>query len=508
VADWIDQFVEMNWKGYHLNENRLRVLPPEALGLPRSAVTGKDGRFRLPGVGRDRVVTVILRGERTAAVRLQVVTREGPRAGWVKGDHGLYPSGFTYLLAPTKPIVGTVRDRKTGKPVVGVTVSDGNYYAQATTDEKGQYRIIGAPKQPSYRIALGGRKGVPYLGYTRFGVPDTPGLEPLRVDFELERGVEISGRVLDKVTGKPARGEVRYFHTRDNPNLKDFPTLDGLGFIVSDWGRIRPDGSFTVLGIPGPGALVVLARDSTRYQRVDAVAGLRRLKVGSFPVGATHAVLPINASEKEPKTLSYTLFVTPARSRPVRLTGPDGKPVTGARAAGLTDDSTVTQLSSDRLTLGGLRRDGDRALVVIHERRQLGAVAAVCGDSDEPLEVKLEPLGAVTGRLVNQEGKPLAGRTVALSLWLDPKRFENLPDRFVSLGRFGGPWQGFTMRTAKTDKDGRFRVGGLLPGQRYDLDAGEGDLLRRENRTHRSADLRVGPGKTKDVGDVEPTEPG
>jgi hypothetical protein len=349
---------------------------------------------------------------------------------------------------------------------------------------------------------------VPYLGYSRFDVPDTPGLEPLRVDFELERGVEISGRVLDRATGKPVRGEVRYFHTRDNPNLKDFASLDRLGFIVSDWGKIGPDGSFTVLGIPGPGALVVLARDSTRYRRVDARAELTRLKVRSFPAGVTHAVTAIDASEKEPKTLSYTLYVTPAGSRPVRVTGPDGKPVAGARAAGLTDDSVVTRLAADRLTLGGLRPDGDRALVVIHEGRRLGAVAAVCGDSDRPFEVKLEPLGAVTGRLVDDDGKPLAGRAVALSLWLDPTRFDNLPDRFVSLGRFGGPWQGFTLRTAKTDRDGRFRLEGVLPGQRYDLDAGEGDLLRRGNRTHHAAGLRVEAGKSKDVGDVKPREAG
>jgi hypothetical protein len=35
-----------------------------------------------------------------------------------------------------------------------------------------------------------------------------------------------------------------------------------------------------------------------------------------------------------------------------------------------------------------------------------------------------------------------------------------------------GAWPGFTGRTTKTDKDGRFELAGLLPGQKYRLVAG------------------------------------
>jgi hypothetical protein len=331
TSEWVNHFVTMHRKGYWINEGGLRIVRPGTVGVTPSVKTDKQGRFRLTGVGRNRVVTIMLRSERTVAVRLQVASRGGPQAGWVKGDHGLYPAGFTFLLAPTKPIVGTVRDRKTGKPVAGVLVAHSNYHARATTNEKGEYRIIGAPKQPTYMMAVGGGKGVPYLDYTRFDIRDTPGLEPLRVDFDLERGVEISGKVLDRLTGKPVRGSVSYFLPRDNPNAKDYITLSGLKFIISKWGEIGPDGSFSVLGIPGPAVLVVRARDSSAYVRIDARAELERRKVNSFPIGATHAAVPIDVSEKDPKSLTYTIHLTPAGTRPGVILGPDGKPYTGAQ---------------------------------------------------------------------------------------------------------------------------------------------------------------------------------
>ena len=46
----------------------------------------------LAGAGRDRVLTLMLRGEHTVTARVQVATRTGPAEGWAKGDHGLYPT--------------------------------------------------------------------------------------------------------------------------------------------------------------------------------------------------------------------------------------------------------------------------------------------------------------------------------------------------------------------------------------------------------------------------------
>jgi RNA polymerase sigma factor (sigma-70 family) len=508
VADWIDHFVGMHRKGYWINEDGLRIVPPRVLGLPGSVKTGKDGRFRVTGFGKDRVLTIVLRSERTVATRLQVPLRVGPKMGWVKGDHGLYPTDFTFLLGPGKTITGTVRDRKTGKPIAGILVAHSSYHARATTNDRGEYRIVGAPKQPKYMMALGGRKGVPYIDYTQFDIADTPGLDPVKLDFELERGVEISGKVIDKVSGKPVSGgRVGYFHAGDNPNVKDFATLTGAKFIISQWGQIGHDGSFTVLGIPGPGALVVLARDSTRYVRLDVGPELRRLKVNGSPIGATHAVFTVDASEDDPKTRTCTIHVTASASRPVLVQDPDGKPIRDAQAAGLRDSEMPTKLTSDRLTITGLPKDSTRAraVVILHPERNLGGVASVSSDSDRPVEVKLQPLGTLSGRLVDDDGKPLPGRKVLLFLFLDAKKFENLPKEWCPFDSLiTTAWREFTTREVTTDKDGRFTVTGLLPGERYDLNAAEGQFRRRAAPTHRYRDFRVESGKVKDVGDLKP----
>jgi len=55
---------------------------------------------------------------------------------------------------PTKPVVGVVRDKDTGKPLAGVRVRshriagaiDLNGLVRTTTDKEGRYRLIGLPK--------------------------------------------------------------------------------------------------------------------------------------------------------------------------------------------------------------------------------------------------------------------------------------------------------------------------------------------------------------------------
>jgi hypothetical protein len=65
----------------------------------------------------------------------------------------------------------------------------------------------------------------------------------------------------------------------------------------------------------------------------------------------------------------------------------------------------------------------------------------------------------------------------------------------------GGPWrQTFTGRVTKSDKDGRFTISGILPGEEYRLAAGfnleklGGELL------HQTTGVNVKSGAAHDLG--------
>src|SRR5262249_18313594 len=139
------------------------------------------------------------------------------------------------------------REKGTGKPLGGISVSCGR--CRAKTDAEGHYQIEGTRKRNEYTVSA---YAVPYFDVKKTDVADSPGLEPVNVDFELERGLEIRGHVLDKVTKKPVRASITYLSFADNPHLK---RVSGLG----EGGSTNEDGSFAFTALPGPGVLAVIA---------------------------------------------------------------------------------------------------------------------------------------------------------------------------------------------------------------------------------------------------------
>src|SRR5262249_17242636 len=126
---------------------------------------------------------------------------------------------------------------------------------QTLTDAEGRYRLTGLPKGDGFKIMVIPGKDKPYF-ITNRDVPNTPGLDPVTVDFELKRGVWIEGWITDKVTGKPVQAAVEYFALGGNPHLADYPGYDGT--IPPYFGvRGKADGSYRVVGLPGPGLLAV-----------------------------------------------------------------------------------------------------------------------------------------------------------------------------------------------------------------------------------------------------------
>jgi RNA polymerase sigma factor (sigma-70 family) len=472
-------------------------IKPESVGATASAVTGKDGRFRLTGFGRDRVLHLLLDGANIEKGDFEVVTRHEIPAGLSRGNNGVYPARFDHIAGPGKTITGTIRDKRSGKTLAGISVACPMTpsWIWATTDAQGRYRLTGIPKRKQYYVGAG---GVPYFNCTKHEVADTPGLEPITVDFALERGILVHGKLLDKATGKPARGRVSFIALPDNPNLKDFTDLNKPHMLTSDPGKTKADGSFAAVAIPGPGLLVARADEDHRY--LPAVVPEPRPKLTNI-LEEYHAVVRIDPSEDDPKSLARDIALEPARTLKGSVVGPDGNPLAGAHVAGLSGVTRLLFGRTDRMrtdffTAGGLDPKRPRNIVFVHAEKKLAKVQRVRGDESEPLIVHLVPLSAVAGRFLDAYGKPLAGLKVTAALSFNDEDNKDLPREL--LVEYPA-WSKVVNRETTTDAEGRFHIEGLVPGMQYHLTAKDGGGAMPYSQ-------KLAPpesGKAKDLGDLK-----
>jgi RNA polymerase sigma factor (sigma-70 family) len=474
----------------------LDVLPR----LQMEARTDAQGRFRLTGIGRDRDVKLSLRGPTIAAREydLYVMTRDAktyhkllnPRAPEL-GKISYYGATADIVAAPTKPIIGTVRDKDTGKPLAGVTIQSQlkagsgrllQDFLQTTSDQEGRYRLFGMPKGKGNEIVAVAPSGQPYFLSLK-DVGDTLGLDPVRVDFALKRGVWIRGRVTDKVTGKPVRAKVRYGTFPDNPHRRGVPGYDGSATAVTG-----DDGSFAVLGLPGRGLIAVKA-DEDRYLTsigADKIPAANKhstnfesiLTHPLFVSAEYHAFVQVNPAA-DGKAAACDVHLDPGKSVQGNIVDADGKPLDGVRVMDLKLMWSRPQpLAGSRFTANALDPRHPRQLFFYHREKHLGAAVQVRGDEEKPLTVRLQPCGIVTGRILDSKGHPYPEWSI----------YGQSESKYMSIttGRW---WELYV--SGRTDKEGRFRID-LIPDVKYHIPIGA--------QNHVST---LKPGETKDLGDIK-----
>jgi RNA polymerase sigma factor (sigma-70 family) len=472
------------------------------LGSPGSVTTDKQGRFRLAGFGGERVVSLHVEGSTIAHVGLSILTRGG-----LKGlPPRTYASAFDHLVGPTKPITGTVKDRRTGKPVAGLNVGgqpdldnrlgDG---VSSQTDAKGNFTLLGLPKAKRYHLNVG---GAPYI-WTSKEVADTPGLETIRTSVEVERALALRIRVIDRSSGRPIRALIQYAVRQGNPSLDNYPTFQRNAW---GWNLNDRDGYLTQTVLPGPALIAVQAQEGefTRARQKGSHGNDRfsdNTIIQPLLLDLFHSIVQIDPQEKDPKSLELTVALDPGRSVQGKVVGPDGKPLEGVEVAGLNAVKRGSHRKSNRLigsnfVATGLEPAHPRTLVFLHAEKKLAAAVTLRGDERSQLTVRLDRLGALTGRLHDAKRNPVEGAEVFVrhSDRIGP----TLPGELY-IGGMGTIRKAIAVRSAKTDGMGRFHLDGIVPGMKYDLVYSD-----KDNKSPRwlKRDLAAPPGKTVDLGDV------
>jgi RNA polymerase sigma factor (sigma-70 family) len=492
--------------------------PEEIFGAPsgyfQAATTDADGRFRLTGIGRGRRTVLGIAGPGIQRDGAQVVTGSFPKDRPPHyGGYPVYQARFEHPCKPGKSISGVVRDLDTGAPLAGITVvSDIGIYAFATTDQAGCYRLDGLSRTPTRRLRASARGGVqPYITSERT-LAEGPGFEPMTVDIPMVRGVVVSGRLMDRATGRPVQAWVAYAALRDNPHwarLPGFPAKGNRYHPNPGWhAPSMADGSFRLVVPPGRGFLVAhIQYQSDKFipagvppkERPGAPADALSVHYDTVPFELFPqnfpAVRPVDiAPGSESMTCDLTVDSGVVRTGTVR--DPEGQALSGASMIGETyrDTFRFLPLEGSQFTVKGLSASPllIRTLIFRHEGRGLGNAVQVDGNDRGPIEVRLEPTAALTGRLIDKGGKPVEGLVLRMFRLIEE------PIR--------GAQQEFTPPIqATSDRDGRFRIDGIIPGVEQKLSArgfqgeAEGFIL---------VDWTPKPGEVKDLGEVRPNGDG
>jgi protocatechuate 3,4-dioxygenase beta subunit len=470
-------------RGMGWSDDMVNLFPP--------AMTGVDGQFRVPNIGRERVVLLRFDGPAIESRAAFVMTRPAsamrvPRYLTDGGTLSFQGVPCAHAGAPSRPIVGVVRDRDTSKPIAGAIIESdkrvGDHYftwieLRTVADGEGRYRLTGMPRGQGNELRFSPPDEQPYLP-SRSAVVEGPGMEPHTINMSLRRGIWVNGRVTDQATGKPVRARIFYHTSSANSNR------------APDTESRADDGSFRLAVPPGPGLITVRAWDD----RYAAGVGAERIK-GSNERAASYVADYHTLVEIDPprgaESIDCQVILDPGQTLTGTILGPSGQPLAGAKVSGRTalffwhwPDEPLPTAS---FTVYGVRPGRPRVLRFLHDGERLAGTLRINGDEKEPLTIKLEPWGIITGRVVDPDGLPVIGLYEAMSITrgipVDPA-IGTLPNRI-----------------GQTDKDGRFRVEGLAPGLEYDLFIGlptpggnwQGDIGRG---------LTLKSGETRDVGDI------
>jgi hypothetical protein len=479
------------------------------------AETDAQGRFRIEGLGAEKVVTLSIEGPTVAHTHVEVVTRRVepfPAQGFTNtygpGTQTIYGADLTLSAAPGRIVEGIVRDAKDRKVMKDVDVwsysfSGSNIIGIMTlktrSDAEGRFRLVGFPKGHGNKLLIVPNDDQPYL-MQEVAMPDPPGLGAIPVEVGLHRGIQIEGKLTDKETGAPVVGAfLHYLPFLENKFALTIPEFHPGSYVDGTAHQQRylskADGTFRLVGLPGRavvGAVVYTGKPYRQGAGSESIQGMNQhghFATFSNPVTATR-LFPTTMKEINPaegtETVHLDLTLDPGAKVHLRVVDQQGKPVIDVKAGGRSardrhDPEAWAQAEFDVITLGP---GEDRMVSLVHEGRKLGRVIHVKEGDDKngPVVVTLEPSATITGRIVDPDGNPVSGATIRPGL------------------KPGGDFS-LSLPQIASGSDGRFTLPNVPIGCEYSLVAESGAGIAR--RRHAFKDAAVRPGETTDVGDIK-----
>jgi RNA polymerase sigma factor (sigma-70 family) len=513
LDDWIRTLRQSTAEAFArqnvLQQKQIGVAENPAPGLASGVKTDKAGRFKIAGLGRERLVRLRIRKSGIATADIEVVTRRMPTVHSPPDPFGHYGgrtvhgAAFDFAVAPGRQFEGLVIDKATGKPVANVIVRPHSYMEQARTDENGRYRLDGLPAREQALVAIPPPDSPYFVRSLKAG--GNADQKSCTANFELHSGVWITGTITEAHSGKPIEAEIDYRHHAGNVEKDRIPGYvqrgPGDAYSPASSGR---DGKFKVLGSPGKGYLLVRA-DVRKYATADFVdwqgdvpSPKPKPLIPSSPVELAlnyNAVYSVTVDPNEPH--EHVIRLEPGVSLRGVLVAPNGELLSGAS---MSDPMAGYQVPMQSLPTAGFvitrfNPVWPRPMLFIQGQKKLGllfhpdanAVGPVArrqssapdADKAEPLRVELQPLATVTGRILDADGQPIANTSLMLQM--------NLKDQLKL--SVDSP----VHRGLKTDADGRFSIDNLVAGLTYTL------RWPTESGWHM---FSVEAGEVKDLGDV------
>src|SRR5262249_52906047 len=146
--------------------------------------------------------------------------------------------------------------------------------------------------------------------------------------------------------------------------------------------------------------------------------------------------------------MEFDIPLDPGRSVSGTILDPEGQPLIGANVRGLEDRPIWTRepLKTAEFTVQALSPEQERILIFHHQGRHLVGLLELKAAEAGPHRVRLQRWGTVAGRIVNDDGHPVADAQLDGFGFHTNEKKKNLdvPGRLF------------------TDKDGRFRIAGLV----------------------------------------------